>query len=192
MKATTALLLGAWTLVALGCGASPEPVSEQVAEQAPIEADPLPALLDLPFTADQIREEWIEGFQIRVRSWSEDAETFERWTVVGADADGVEIESVEVDENGSPVGEAGVQRSSWVQLRDHASFPADRGRRERVTRATPLGEFEGWFYTVHDADGRTTNEFFFADDLPGAPVFVHLVHDGVPVEIFEQIERFRP
>lgn len=78
MKATTALLLGAWTLLTLGCGATPEPVPEQVAEQAPIEVDPLPALLDLPFTTDQIRAEWIEGFQLRVRSRSDDSEIFEQ------------------------------------------------------------------------------------------------------------------
>jgi hypothetical protein len=35
-------------------------------------------------------------------------------------------------------------------------------------------------------------EFFFADDLPGAPVTVHVLKDDAVVEIFEQVERSRP
>lgn len=57
---------------------------------------------------------------------------------------------------------------------------------------TPLGELEGWLYTVSDPTTGTVTEFFFADGLPGAPVFVHVLKDGEIVEIFEQIERVRP
>jgi hypothetical protein len=179
-------------MLAVACGVGSEPEAAAVAEGTPKEVDPLPALLDRPFTADQIRDEWIEGFEIRVRRWTPTAEAFEVWTVVGADSDGVEIESKTMDEAGVTVGEAHVQTSTWVQLRDHESFPVDRATRESVSRETPLGELQGWLYTVSDPSGGSVTEFFFAEILPGAPVFVHVRSDGEIVEIFEQVERVRP
>jgi len=192
VKGLIAFLVGAGSICALGCGASPEPaIAENVVDQ-PKEAGLVPALLDRPFTAEQIRDEWVEGFQLRVRRWTADAEIVERWTVVRTDADGVDIESVVLDQSGSVAGETNVQTSSWVQLRDHASFPADRATREAVSRETPLGELQGWLYSVTDGKSGTVTEFFFAEALPGAPVFVHVLRDGEIVEIFEQVKRHRP
>lgn len=192
MRKTTAFLLVAGSICVLACGAGAEPELSHAEEPAPKEAGPLPTLLDRPFTAEQIRDEWIEGFRLRIRQWTPNAEVVEVWTVVRADADTVDIESVAEGEDGSISSEASVQTSSWVQLRDHASFPADRGSRENVRRETPIGELEGWLYTINDAKSGTVTEFFFAETLPGAPVFVHVLKNGEVVEIFEQIERFRP
>jgi len=177
---------------AVACGAGSEPDAVVAAEDTAKEVDPLPALLDRPFTADQIRDEWNEGFELRIRRWTPTAEIFEVWTVVSADADGVDIESKAVDATGAPIGEARVQTSTWAQLRDHASFPVDRATRDSVGRETPLGELQGWLYTVSDPSGGSVTEFFFAKTLPGAPVFVHVLSDGEVVEIFEQVERARP
>lgn len=179
-------------MFAVACGAGSEPEAVVAAEDTPKEVDPLPALLDRPFTADQIRDEWIEGFQLRIRRWTPKAEIFELWTVIDANADGVDIESKAMDEAGASEGEARVQTSTWVQLRDHASFPVDRATRESVSRETPLGELQGWLYTVSDPSTGAVTELFFAETLPGAPVFVHVLSGGEIVEIFEQVERIRP
>jgi hypothetical protein len=45
---------------------------------------------------------------------------------------------------------------------------------------------------MSDPSGGAVTEFFFAEALPGAPVFVHVFSDGEVVEIFEQVERIRP
>ncbi len=180
---------------ALGCGASPAPATAESVETAveiPKEAGPVPSLLDRPFTAEQIRDEWIEGFQLRIRQWTPETEVLEVWTVVRVDADTVDIESKAEGADHGVTSESRVETSSWVQLRDHASFPADRATREMVSRETPLGELRGWLYTVTDPKSGVVTEFFFAEELPGAPVFVHVLREGEVVEIFEQIGRHRP
>jgi len=192
VKRLIAILVGAGFICALGCGASPEPAIAENVVDIPKEEGLVPALLDPPFTAEQIRDEWVEGFQLQIRRWTADEEIVERWTVVRTDADGVDIESVVLEESGSVAAEAHVQTSSWVQLRDHASFPADRATREAVSRETPLGELQGWLYSVTDGKSGTVTEFFFAEALPGAPVFVHVLREGEIVEIFEQVKRHRP
>jgi hypothetical protein len=149
-------------------------------------------LLPTPFTADENRDEWIEGFQLVIQRRSPSEERLERWTVVRADEDGAVIEYAEIDAYGNVSGEPTIQRSSWQELRDHASFPADHARRERVVRQTPLGEFEGWLYIVGDNESGTTTQFFFVSELPGAPVAMELVDDGTILVALEQLERYRP
>jgi hypothetical protein len=186
------LSLGAMIIAVLsGCSDATEVGSEPPAAEPVSVEGPAPAILPTPFTADQIRDEWIRGFELRIRRWTAEAEAFEHWKVIAADDEGVDIESVSLTADGTPTGDPRVQHSSWTQLRDHASFPADRSKREETTRTTPLGELEGWLYTVEDPGTGVVSEFFFAHGLAGAPVFVHVIHDGEIVEIFEQIERSR-
>jgi hypothetical protein len=149
-------------------------------------------LLPTPFTAEEIRDEWIEGFQIVIQRRSPSEERLERWTVVRADEDGAVIEYADIDAYGNVSGEPTIQRSSWQELRDHASFAADHASRERVVRQTPLGEFEGWLYIVGDNESGTTTRFFFASELPGAPVAMEMVDDGTTLVALEQLERYRP
>jgi hypothetical protein len=151
-----------------------------------------PTVLPTPFTADEIRDEWIEGFQLVIERRSPSEERLERWTVISADEDGALIEYAEIDAFGAVTGVPTVRRSSWRELRDHASFPADRASRERVVRTTPLGELDGWLYIVRDDESGTVNQFFFASALPGAPVAMEMLEDGTTLLALEQIERFRP
>ena len=190
-KSTPCIVLLA-ALCVVACGTGSEEVVTEATEAPPVKPEPVITLLERPFSAEQIRDEWVEGFRLKIRRWTPAAEAFEEWTVVGADADGVDIESFVFDGEGGVVTEPSTQRSSWVQLRDHASFPADRAKREAVTRDTFLGELSGWLYVVGDPSGEVVTEFFFAEDLPGAPVTVHVNKGGELVEIFEQIERMRP
>ena len=177
-------------LCVIACGTGPEASVEPTEVVEP--TAPAPEILERPFTAEQIRDEWVEGLEIKIRRWTPEAEIFEMWTVVAADAEGVDIESVVYGTDGVPREEPSVQRSGWVELRDHATFPAGAATRESTVRQTPLGELAGWLYTVPGPTAGSVNEFFFAESLPGAPVFVHVLQNGERVEIFEQVERKKP
>lgn len=192
MKTTTSTIVLLAALSVVACGGGSGTAGDDGSETPPVRPDAVATLLEHPFSAEQIRDEWVVGFTVKVRRWTPDAEAFEEWTVVGADADGVDIESIVLDASGNPVADPTIQHSTWVQLRDHASFPADRATRETEARDTPLGELSGWLYVVGDPSGEVVTEFFFAEELPGAPVTVHVIKGGELVEVFEQVERSRP
>ncbi|MCP4664284.1 MAG: hypothetical protein GY856_53550 [bacterium] len=186
------VVLGLW-----GCASAPTPeaVEEEAASVAAAEPalDPEdPTLLRRPFTAEEIRAEWIQGLTLKIRRSSPGGEIVERWTVVAADAEGVDIEYATLDADGDVVSEPAVRRSGWLELRDHASFKADRSTREETTRGTSLGELQGWLYTVRDEETGTVTEFFFAKSLPGAPVEMRILKDGEPFMELVQLERYRP
>jgi hypothetical protein len=161
--------------------------------QTPAEPTPAPAdILPRPFTAEQIRAEMAPGFTAVLGRRTPEGESRQRWTVVAADAEGVEIEYAALDGAGRPTGEPRVAHSGWVELRDHATFPADRSTREEVTRDTALGRLDGWLYTVRDPDAGTVAEFFFAAAYPGAPVEMRVTQGGETVMEMRQLERHRP
>jgi len=190
VKTVSALTLG--LICSLGCGGGESIPTEEAVEPPAPEVESTPEHLERPFTAEQIRDEWVVGLEIAIRRWSPETEAFELWRVVRADAEGVDIESVAVDSDGVATGAPSVQHSGWVELRNHATFSSDTSSRELVRRPTPLGELEGWLYTVDDPSSGTRTEFFFATSLAGAPVWVHVLRDGEVVEIFEQVERRKP
>ncbi len=176
----------------VGCNrqevAGVSPPAATTAQDVSSEASTLPT----PFTAEQIRDEWIVGFEVVMRRIGPDGESLERWRVVEADPETVSIEGAVIDGLGQPIDEPQVGRSGWSELRDHAKFPVDRGTRMRERRQTALGELEGWLYVVEDVEGGGATHFFFADSLPGAPVEVEAVIGGEAFTVLEQIERFRP
>jgi len=184
-----ALVSAAW-----GCGprgpASPE--AGAAASGSPEVEPGDPTILRRPFTAEQIRDEWVEGLTLVLVRTTPEGRTQQRWTVVSADADGAEIEYAILDAAGSPTGEVKVERSAWVELRDHASFPVGHSRREPASRETPLGTLEGWVYTVEDPEDGSVNEMFFASSLPGAPVLMSMSRSGVVAARMEMVERRRP
>ncbi len=167
-RAISAPLVAA-LLAALGCAADP-------VEQAPPAPDSPPAAaaesLEVPFTAEQIREEWRPGLTLVLHFAYPDRQEWQRWTVLAADEDGAEIAYLPLDAQGQPVGLAERARSSWADLRDHALFSAAEARRERASRETAFGELEGWLYRVHDPQAESMTDFFFADELAGAPVWM--------------------
>jgi len=177
-----------------GAGEPPEPSAPPPADAGPpAQAETEDSgFLPTPFTAEQIRDEWIPGLTLVMKTDTAEGGALERWTVVAADAEGAEIEFLQIDAAGHPAGEARVTRSGWVELRDHASFPADWATREAATRDTALGKLDGWLYRVPDEAAGTVTEFFFATSLPGAPVHMAVLKDGQPVMTLAQIERQRP
>jgi hypothetical protein len=178
-------VLRALAVVALAAGTWPTMVA---ATDEPTGEERLPT----PYSADEIRAEWVEGFTVEMLRTVPDGEVHERWTVVAADDGGVDIRFNALDADDQPAGEGVVRHSGWEELRDHASFPADRAERERSTRETPLGDLDGWLYTVHDPEAGSVTRFFFADSLPGAPVWMQVSADGEPQMTLEQVKRSRP
>jgi len=174
-----------------GCGNGNGRVEQP---RAVVDLDPDdPSILMRPFSADEIRDEWIPGFRLLMRRTSSAGTTHvERWTVVSADRDGVEIEYATITDDGSVAEEPSIARSGWVELRDHASFPASHSTREWVSRSTALGDFEGWLYRVVEPDSAVINEFFFVPTLPGAPVHMRTLEGDTTVFELEQTARLRP
>lgn len=171
---------------------SPDPGIPGAAEiSVEVEADD-PSVLKRPFTADEIRDEWIEGLRLLMRRSSPEGEVVERWTVTSADAEGVDIEFVTLDGDGQVSTEPDVRRSSWTELRDHAAFPAATSSREWVGRSTALGNFEGWLYLVPDEKTGTVSEFFFVPEYPGAPVQMRILNGEEIMFELEQTARLRP
>ena len=177
-------------LMTLGCGTGDEPATTPHPGAVLDPNDP--SILMRPFTAEEIRDEWVPGLRLLMRRSSPDEIQVERWTVVAADDEGADIEFATIAEDGSVVGEPSVVRSAWVELRDHASFPAAHSTREWVSRSTMLGEFEGWLYRVAEPDATVINEFFFVPELPGAPVQVRALDGNATVFELEQTARLRP
>ncbi len=177
-------------LLTLGCGTGDEPATTA---QPGVDLDPDdPTILMRPFTAEEIRDEWVPGLRLLMRRSSPEEIWVERWTVLAADDEGADIESATIADDGTVVGEPSVVRSTWVELRDHASFPAAHSSREWVSRSTMLGEFEGWLYRVAEPDAVTVQEFFFASSLPGAPIQMRILEGEIAVLELEQTARLRP
>jgi len=190
-----------FTVLTLGCGGGTPADDDRGASGS---ASPLPApdgaeldpddptILVRPFTAEQIRDEWVPGLRLLMRRTDPEDVRIERWTVIAADEEGVDIEYATIADDGSVAGEPTMARSTWVELRDHASFPADHTTREWVARTTQLGDFEGWLYRVTGDGAGTVQEFFFVPEIPGAPVEMRILEGDTTVFELEQTARLRP
>lgn len=200
MMRHTAELILILFLMTLGCGRGEDPAGRSDTGDEPVGAattgTPLdlepddPSLVRRPFTAEEIRDEWVEGFRLLIRRTTPEGAGVERWTVLSADDEDVEIEYATLDEDNN-VSESAVRRTTWVELRDHAGFPAATATREWVTRSTGLGTYDGWLYRVA-GDGGAVEEYFFVPSLPGAPVQMKIVSGNQTVFELEQMARLRP
>ncbi len=173
---TGCLLIVVMGAVLAGCGASSEDADTVPTDEANTIGTTLtdpddPSILRRPFTADQIRDNWLPGQEIDIVRRTPEGETVHRWTLVSADEQYAEIRYEVLDEQGRVSGEPELERTAWSELRDHATFPAATATLEQTTRETALGTLEGWLYTVRDEEADTISTYFFAESLPGAPVY---------------------
>ncbi len=185
----------AFVVLLWGCDAAPTPDATGPPEQAAAEepgAQAEPELLPVPFTAEQIRDEWVEGLTLVMETRTPEGTTRERWTVIGADADGVDIEFTPLDAEGESSGEPKTERSAWTELRDHAKYPTTVASREQSTRDTALGQLDGWLYKVRGQATGSETEVFFATRFPGAPVEMIIAKDDDVALAMTQVERQRP
>lgn len=180
-RATVALAIGLVLPFAAGaCGGG-----EQPSPQAPSSAGggksgtavPGPRHPS-PYTAEQIRGATRAGRTYRYRVETKDKPATERvMTFAAVDAAGADLVTD---------GE-GKKRVTWEELRQHAEFPEAlvRTREERVT--VPAGTFDCLVYVVLGEDGEATT-YFFAKDLPGAPVQIFVNKDGRRVTTTKLVE----
>jgi len=153
-------------------------------------ADPMDAtLLARPFTAEEIRAEWIEGLEVVMQTTTGETTERELWRVVEHGPDTVRIAFVDLD---APDAQEREQEFRWEELRDHAAYPRAFASRVPATFDTALGPLTGWLYVVDDPDAGRTHRSFFAERFPGAPVVTETLENGQVVSRTEQVERRRP
>jgi hypothetical protein len=121
-----------------------------------------------PYTAAQIRDATKAGRTYRFRVANAGSPPGDRvMTFTKVDAEGAEL----VTNGQAP------ERVTWEELRRHAEFPAPvvSTRQEKVT--VPAGTFDCTVYVVLGEPG-VTRTFYFAKNLPGAPVLFFTEKDG--------------
>ncbi len=145
-----------------------------------------------PFTAEQIRDEWTQGFWLDTRVTTDAGIKISRTEVLTWSETSAELREAplqQADTGLQAVGEPGpTQTAQWEQLRDHALFPRAVTERRREARSTVLGELDGWVFRVTGENGAIS-EFFFADRYPGPPVSFSRWLDGKQIFNAEQVGR---
>lgn len=183
----TLLVIG--SLLALAsCGAasetSPEPRPEASSGGGDEVSQPGEPLAELPFAAQAIRDATPAGRTYVFRFEEDGAQRFERWVFERVDERGFTSTSTPVDEDGQPTGPVERAEGTWDELESHAHFPAARTTITNAQLTIPLGAFRCRLYTVtsEDEQGReVVSRYWFAVDLPGAPVRMVREVDGEPV-----------
>jgi hypothetical protein len=172
----------------LACGGPPAPTPPTAAPAAtdatpaPTEApasEP-PATAPTPYTADQIRDASKTGREWQYRVVAGDVTEWSVMTMTAVDADGAMIVSSRRGGEGKALGEPKEGKSTWEDLRQHAVFPASTTTISDDTVKAPGGPYASKKYTVK-VDGGTST-YWFANDLPGAPVKVTIEKGGAVVE----------
>ena len=154
----------ALTLLLGGCATGEQTTPGQAARTAPT-----------PYTAEQIREANPRGTRLVFRlERTGEPTVLNVMAFVGGDTHNAVTESRVMSLAEDPIGDVGRSESTWVELRDHGAFPADRTRRKRTTVTVPTGTFDVWRYTVQSGpDGaNAVTDFWFALDRPGPPVLM--------------------
>jgi len=122
-----------------------------------------------PFTADEIRSNWIPGRSVRSLVVRPGVEPFVRVTLaVSAAEEGGDSDNWTETPDGRRLTEPERGYSRWLELQGHASMPADMTTIDEETIEIPAGRFDCLRYTRVDGDAVDT--FWFAKTRPGAPV----------------------
>jgi hypothetical protein len=179
------------------CGPKTPPVTgaSQASEpaQAAPSVDPAYGMAPTPFTTEQIRDSMPPGTHVRLRTEVEGMPTtIADWTVTVTDEATVTIEYVIEDEAGTVLSGPESQTSDWVELRDHAAFPAAQTTVTQATVTVPSGTFDTQLYTVQatDDDGNpVTRRFHFSPELPGPPVQFEEEQEGRTIVRMQLLER---
>jgi hypothetical protein len=130
-----------------------------------------------PFTADEIRAGCPKGRTIRMLVEADGVEPCIRTNrYLECDGDGATIERTSSSPAGDLMGPPEVGRSTWLELQEHASFPADRTMIATETIETPMGSLECLRYQI--TEGSSVETFWFARGLPGMPVRYGAHADG--------------
>jgi hypothetical protein len=164
-------LLIALSLAACGSSAPAATDPSSVAERpATAEVEMAPT----PYTADQIRDATRPGRTYRFRDETDGEPVRIREIVFQtADAGGADIATRMLDESGTEISSEPASHATWEELRRHAQFPATAVHMHDEAITVPAGTFACVVYTVTDEAEGTVTTFYFARDLPGAPVLFY-------------------
>jgi len=173
----------ALSLFLAGCASDTVPTAATEPSAALAEAAPV-ALAPRPFTAEQIAEHMPVGKWRRYLMEPQGEPGFEELsTVLLCQGAGMTMESRAFELDGTARGEPQRLTANWVDLRDHASWPAEATVIHETQLALPSGTFDCWRYTVTaEVEGvSVVSRFYFSKAHPGAPVRYEEVRDGVRV-----------
>lgn len=140
-----------------------------------------PGLAPTPFTAAEIRAGCPVGRVSVVRT----ASGLGSIRFAENDDDGAWIEDVDLDESGEATGPVERAHSTWLELQEHASFPAASTTIDPVDLDGPLGTLPCLRYTVQRGDVELV--FWFATGLPGMPIRVERSEAGTRVVSLEVV-----
>lgn len=163
-----------------------------------VEPAPAPVLAVLdsaptPYTAEQIRDAFPAGTQVRFTLTMPDGATMiSAMEFTAVDAEGATYRHAMLTASGEELSPPEESRAAWTELRDHAKFPLESTRVEEVSVTTALGTFDAWLYTVQadeEGFGPTTQRYWFAKEMPGPPVLLTVEAGGAEVQRMEMIER---
>lgn len=177
-------VLVSMALVLMACSKGPPPVDPSskaapaatVASTAPAAA-PAAEKAPAPFTTDQLRSGCPVGRRI-VYKIEEEGKPVTRRTLefLKSDANTAEIRATTSDASGKELN-AATNTATWAELRSHGEFDKDRVEVKHRTVSLPVGTLEASVYKVTELDGTVTT-YYFADTLPGPPVFLYVEKDG--------------
>src|SRR5579872_4078316 len=128
-----------------------------------------PAHLPTPLTAEEIRLGCPPGRVLRyLHERVGQARSIHVSRYVYASAEGCIQESWQESPDGVRQGDPERSAATWLELQQHASFPSATTERDDDEIELDAGRFSCMRYTRVDETG--TWRFWFARDLPGAPV----------------------
>lgn len=168
-------LATAVALLVLACGepvVDDEPTTNQTHAGEEVAQ---PAIADIPFRAAEIRAATRPGrtYVVELREgdaeaerevWTFEQSTNERFLLVVRDVAGTELRRSE---------------GPWSELESHAHFPAELTSITTTELESELGTRTCRLYEVRDAeDASLVRRFWFATDLPGAPIRMTVQSSG--------------
>lgn len=178
---TAALFLGA-------CG-SPAKVATAPANTAPEAPAAAPAaaaapkveMAPAPYTPAQIRDASATGRRIVFKVEEPGKPDVKRVIeFTKSDATGAEVHSSTIDSSGRVL-DSSNDHATWEELQSHGMFPKDKVDVKHRTISVPIGTLECQVYKV-TGEGDEVTTFYFADTLPGPPVFYFTEKGGKRVK----------
>jgi hypothetical protein len=148
-----------------------------------------------PYTPDQIRRANPPKTVLVHRMEGADGTFIQTMSFLRpADEKMTSIQIKRMNENGKTLSQPEESRATWVELRDHASFPAARTVRTQDQIETPAGRFDCLLYTVRGEEpaNPTIARLWFAFDQPGPPVVYETELDGRILSRMVLLERRQP
>jgi hypothetical protein len=144
-----------------------------------------------PYSAKQIHDAMPElgGRYYTLRGDSDSSMVYYNFEKITAND--CSVETMHFNHEGFTSDTKTVAHVPWIELQKHASFPLDQVTITEVRLAVIAGTFDCWNYTVDGAaPGR--DEYYFAKDLPGPPVYMRKLDDSGTVVYEMELHDFAP